>query len=344
MNNTSSQIMSQLHIVCIGGGTGLFTMLSGIKDEFRDAKISAIVTMMDSGGSTGRLRDEFGYLPPGDIRQCLTALSEAPEEMRQLMQHRFDAPKSSLHGHTVGNILLTAAKDITGTNNQLTAEYAAIEYMERIMRIRGKVYPVTLTNCHLLATLEDGTKIHGETNIDRPKHNPTLKITTLELEPKASLFEKTKHAIETANYILIGPGDIYTSLMPNLVVEGMHDAITAARARGAKVIYVTNTMTKNGETNGFTAKDFVRIIEQKTGTIDAVIVNTGVPSHELLEAYKKEYAIPVVNDLDANDDLIVVAQDLMKAKDFARHDSKKLAIAVKQVIEQFAYKFDVRYF
>jgi uncharacterized cofD-like protein len=323
------------HIVCIGGGTGLFTMLTGIKEEFLTAQISAIVTMMDSGGSTGRLRDEFGYLPPGDVRQCLTALSEAPEEMRLLMQHRFDAPKSSLHGHTVGNILLTAAKDITGTHDQLTAEYAAIEYMERIMRIRGKVYPVTLTNCHLLATLEDGTTIHGETNIDRPKHNPNLKIIQLELEPRATIFSKTEEAIETADYILIGPGDIYTSIMPNLVVDGMRDALAKARANGAKIIYIVNTMTKNGETNDFTATDFVRCIREAAGAIDAVIVNTGTPSKQLLFAYKEEYARPVVNDLD-DGELLVIAQDLMKSKDFARHDSKKLANAVQQAIEKLS--------
>jgi len=313
-------------IACIGGGTGLHTLLLGLKEVFADAQLSAIVTMMDSGGSTGRLRDEFGYLPPGDVRQSLVALSDAPQELRALMQHRFNASGSSLDGHVVGNILLTAFKDITGD------EYAAIEAMERVLRIRGKVFPVTVDNCHLVARLEDGTLIKGETDIDIPKHDPSLKILEVFLEPNATLFPRTKEVLEDAQFIIIGPGDLYTSIMPNLAVQGMVEALQQAKRGGTKIIFVTNTMTKHGETNGFGASDFYNIIKTKIGPIDAVIVNNGKISDEQRDAYLKENAVPVQNDM--GDDCVVVAEDLVNKDAFARHHPQKLARAIERAISR----------
>lgn len=314
-----------MRIVCIGGGTGLHTLLTGLKDEFFEDDVAAVVTMMDSGGSTGRLRDEFGYLPPGDVRQSLVALSEAPHEVRLLMQHRFDAPQSSLHGHTVGNIMLTALKDIHQD------EYAAIEAMERILRIRGKVYPITLTDCQLVATLEDGTRVVGEKNIDVPRHDGGLRITKLEMEPQARIFHRTAQVISAADLIVIGPGDLYTSIMPNLIVEGMVPTLKAAKARGAKIVFITNTMTKHGETNSFKASDFVRVIQEQLdgATIDAVVVNTGSIPPELAKAYAAERAEQVENDLEGPR---VIADDLMSRKFFARHHPQRLAAAVRRAI------------
>lgn len=317
-----------MKIACIGGGTGLFTLLSSLKVDLSSAQISAIVAMSDSGGSTGRLRDEFGYLPPGDIRQCLVALSEAPEEMRRLMQHRFSNSNSSLTGHVIGNLLLTALKDIHGGD-----EYDAIESMEKLLRIKGKVYPVTIDNAQLVAVLEDGSVITGEKNIDLPMHNPELKISSIFLQPKANLFSNTKEAILNADYITIGPGDLYTSIVPNLVVLGMKEALQQAQLRGSKIIYITNTMTKNGETNNFTASDFVNVIERHVGKIDAVIINTKLPSEDLLGAYRKEHAEPVKNDIDP-EKYLIIARELLKEKDFARHDGKKLSLAIRHAIHE----------
>jgi uncharacterized cofD-like protein len=322
-------------IVCIGGGTGLHTLLSGLK-EVSHAELAAVVTMMDSGGSTGRLRDEFGYLPPGDVRQSLAALSEAPHMVRQLLQHRFTQAGSSLEGHTVGNIMLTALKDIYGN------EYTAIEAMEKILRIKGHVYPVTLCNCELVATLEDGSTVKGERNIDVPKHDPRLRITNLNLEPKAEIFERTAEALENADYIVIGPGDLYTSIMPNLVVDGMVRTLKQAKMNGAKIIFITNVMTKHGESTGFTAADFYHVIQAALdgANVDAVIVNSGRISEQQRKAYAAENAVPVANDLEEKG-ILVVAEDLLNKENFARHHPHKLAHAVVRAIHLLEREFSI---
>jgi uncharacterized cofD-like protein len=326
-----------MRIVCIGGGTGLHTLLRGLKAHFPDAELAAVVTMMDSGGSTGRLRDEFGYLPPGDIRQSLVALSDMPHELRALMQHRFRS--GSLEGHVVGNLLLTALKDLSDGD-----EYAAIEAMERLLRIRGKVYPVTMTDAQLIAHLHDGTQVRGETNIDIPKHDPSLRITSVTLDPPARIFSKTADALRNADLIIIGPGDLYTSIMPNLVVDGMTRALKDAKARGARLTYIVNTMTKHGETNDFKASDFARTVQEALdgAPLDAVIVNTGRISDSQRAAYAWEHAHPVENDLgngqcdlaSATPHAIIVAAELVSHDAFARHQPSKLARAIEEVIRR----------
>lgn len=305
-------------IVCIGGGTGLFSLLSGLVNVDESVRPSAVVCMADSGGSTGRLRDEFGYLPPGDVRQCLIALSQAPLELRQLMQYRF-RNGGSLKGHSLGNLILTAMKDIQD------GEYEAIEALESVLRIRGKVYPVSLTDCHLVAELEDGTRIEGESNIDVPKHDPRIAISKVWLEPRANIFGETQKVIEGAREIVIGPGDLYTSIMPNLVVAGVREAIDVARSKGAKVTFIINTMTKHGETDNYKASDFLNVITGAIGDVDRVLVNLGTITGEQRARYEKEHAFPVQNDLEGP---IIVARDLVSQNEFARHDPEKLARAV----------------
>ena len=314
-------------ICCIGGGTGLFALLSGLRAYCPTADVSAVVTMMDSGGSTGRLRVEFGTLPPGDVRQCLIALSEAPRELLQLMGYRFQAGES-LRGHSLGNLVLTAAKDLAG------GEYEAIRLLERILHVRGHVYPVTLDDCHLVARLEDGSELVGEAEVDVRSDGGAVPIVQVRLQPQARVFDQAAGALLRADYVVVGPGDLYTSVMPNLAVAGVATAIRGAQRHGARLVYVVNTMTKRGETDGYSASRFVNVVERELGgaRLDAVLANTGTVPAPLLEKYAQEGAQPVVNDL-SDDGRVVVTGDLMARGTFARHDSRRLTEALMVAME-----------
>jgi uncharacterized cofD-like protein len=248
------------------------------------------------------------------------------------MEHRFETG-DGLKGHTMGNLMLTALKEtIPGTADE--KEYGAIEAMEEILRIHGKVYPVTLTDCHLVARLSDGTTVKGETNIDVPKHDPGLGIVGIALEPRAALFRKTRDAILDADTVVIGPGDLYTSIMPNLIVDGMADALRGAQRRGARIVYVVNTMTKHGETDGYAASGFVRAVQRAIdgSRIDAALVNTGEISRAQREAYAAEHAQPVIDDLGKARGLVVIAGDLVSRDAFARHSPASLARAIGSAV------------
>jgi uncharacterized cofD-like protein len=324
-------------IVCIGGGTGLHAELTGLKEVLPEARLSAVVTMMDSGSNSGKLRDEFGYLPPGDARQCLVALSDAPYELRALMQYRFSSGKSDLDGHVIGNILLTALKEMSGGD-----EYAAIEAMERILGLRGRVFPVTLTDAHIVATLVDGTVVKGEGNLYGPDRDNAIPIASLALEPQATLFDKTRDAIEEADIIIIGPGGLHHSILPNLIVHGMRDALRAAKTRGARILLVTNIMTKHGDTSSYHASHFLDRVQAELGDvkIDLVIANSGVFSDERIAAYASESAEPIMMDIEGHEDLLLITRDLVSdqaflkhgKESFARHHPQKLASAVRDAI------------
>ena len=264
-------------VVVIGGGTGSYTILRGLKNY--NLKITAIATMFDSGGSTGMLRDEFGILPPGDIRRCLVALADEREDiLRSLFMFRFE-DKSSLKGHSFGNLFLAALTKITGSETE------AIKAASRILRIKGTVLPVSTDKADLCAELEDGSTVRGEANIDIPKHDPSMRIKRLYLSPAAKAAREAKDAILSADMIILGPGDLYTSVISNLVVEGIPEAIR--RSRGMKV-YVCNLMTKRGETTGYDAAMHAAEIAKYLGSVpDAVIVNTGTGPKTLLERYAK---------------------------------------------------------
>jgi len=306
-------------IVAIGGGTGTFSVLRGLKDY--DVDITAIVTMFDDGGSSGRLRDEFGLLPPGDIRRCLVAL--CPEDkkgmlLRSLFSYRFKDGEG-LEGHSFGNLFLTVLSEITGS------EAEAIKAAEELLGIKGHVLPVSVDNCVLCAELEDGTIIEGQTNIDIPKHDGDKKIKRVFLQPAAHIFPEVRKALAEADLIVLGPGDLFTSVIPNLLVEGVSSAI---KESSAKKVYVCNLMTKFGETNNYKASDFVKSINAYLGdgVLDFVVCNEKKGSEVLLQKYMEEKSFPVELDKSEIEKLgvRVVEKDLIIEPDLIRHDPAKL--------------------
>jgi uncharacterized cofD-like protein len=266
-------------VTVIGGGTGVFTVLTGLKHL--PYHLSAILTMADDGGSSGVLREEFGILPPGDIRRALLALApSSTHNLAKLFNFRFK-DGSGLKGHSFGNLLITALERITGRFDLAVKEAA------KILNISGEIIPVTLDNTRLFARLENGLLIVGESNIDIPKHNANLKIKEVFLNPPAKINPEARRAILNADLIVLGPGDLYTSLIPNLLIKGVKEAIR--KSRGQKV-YFCNIMTKYGETNGFKAKDFLMVLEKYLGknVLDYFVINTQKPKAEYLKKYAKE--------------------------------------------------------
>ncbi|MEK6816641.1 MAG: gluconeogenesis factor YvcK family protein [Nanoarchaeota archaeon] len=312
-------------VVVIGGGTGSYTVLKGLKNH--DLDIVAIVSMSDDGGSSGILRDEFGVLPPGDLRKCIVALSESTETMKEIFQYRFK--NGCLHGHNLGNLLITALGDITGDYE------AAVEEVSKILKIKGKVLPITFSNCRLCAELENGKIIEGETNIDIPKHDGNLKIKKIFLKPEAVANMKAIEAIANADLIVIGPGDLYSSVLCNLLVSGVSEAIRDSKANK---IYICNLMTKFGETNEFTVSDFIKEIENYLGkgVIDYVIFNNSEMDASLLKHYEQENAYPVRLDLEETSRLNVslILKDVITQPILIRHDSDKLADAIIKILEK----------
>jgi len=262
--------MKKKRVVVIGGGTGTFTVLSGLKNYPLD--LSAIVTMADDGGSTGVLRDELGVLPPGDVRQCLVALSESPKFLRQLMNYRFTA--GGLKGHSFGNLFLSALEKMTGSFDK------AVDMAGEILRIDGRVIPSTLKQVELVAELAGGKAVRGE---ERIYHADLSHLKALRLHPRASANPKAIKAIRTADAVVIGPGDFYRSLMPNLLVSGIPSALRKSRA---VKVFVCNLMTKAEHTRNFTVEDYTRTMESYFGgTFDYVVWNAKRPSPLVLKRY-----------------------------------------------------------
>ena len=314
------------NITTIGGGTGTFNVLSGLGKN-KQLNLAAIVTVADSGGSTGELRDEFGILPPGDVRRAIVALAEDTEVVRRLFEYRFKEGRS-IAGHTVGNLLLTALSDIMGDFER------GIEELSEMFNVHGKVIPVTLDNVHLGVTLENGVRIVGETDIDIPKHDANIPIKDAFLLGGGRLNPRAKEAIENSDYVVLGPGDLYTSIIPNLLCQGMVETI---RTSAAKIIYVCNVMTKHGETDGFAVEDFVRVIEHYIGVgrIDFVLVNNGELRADLLKKYELEGKVPVrLRDRKTllGKGIKIVERDFTSTTDYIRHDPRKLA----RTVEDFA--------
>jgi uncharacterized cofD-like protein len=310
-------------VVTVGGGTGSFTMLSELKKVTRN--LWAIVAMTDSGGSSRRLMDEFGRpLPFGDLRQALVALSRSRKLWGDIFRYRFpDAPSGVVGGHSLGNLILYALEDQNGGDL-----LGALEDAEEMLNAAGHVVPVTLEQATLCAELSDGTIIRGETEIDRPGDRAVLPITRAFLDPPVSVLPRARKALERADRVLIGPGDLYTSLVPCLLADGVAEAI---RACEGEVIYVCNVMTKHGETDGFAASDFVRAVHHYLGRrVDTVVVNTAEPSTELATRYADEGAYPVAPDLAAVRALVphVLAGSFATTELLIRHDAERVVVAL----------------
>lgn len=316
-------------ITVIGGGTGTFVVLSGLKKL--NLNLGVVVAMTDSGGSTGKLRDQLGVLPPGDLRQCLVALSDAPILWRKLFLYRFE--KGDFRGHNFGNLFLAALEKISSNYDKV------IETASYVLQTKGEVIPVTYDKLHLVAEYENGKKITGEGLIDE-NIAETSKIKNIYLTPKGKANIKAIKRIIDSDYIVIGPGDLYTSIIPVLLVNGIKQAFTKTKA---KIIFIMNLMTKAGQTAGYSAYDHIKSLEKYLKRkIDIVLLNTGKISKKIINFYKKHREEVVLDDLD-NKDYQIIREDLIDNKpieknkvdivyrSILRHDSDKLIKVLKKI-------------
>jgi uncharacterized cofD-like protein len=305
---------STLRIVSIGGGTGLSALLHGLKRY--EVDITAVVTVSDDGGSSGRLRREFDVLPPGDIRNCMVALSEDEALLSRLFQYRFHTGRG-LKGHSFGNLFVTALTEVIGNFSE------AVKASSEVLKIGGRIYPSTERNVTLEAVLEGGAIVRGETKISRSRQ----RIETIRLQPRRCRpHPDTLKAIAEADLITLGPGSLFTSVIPNLLVEGISQAIR--RARAVKAYYV-NLMWQPGETSQFTASDHIQAIEKHAGgrLLDYAIVNTQPIRASLKKRYAYQLALPVENDLEriAEMGIEVVGGNFLQQSEKVRHNPEEIA-------------------
>lgn len=310
-------------IVVVGGGTGLSVMLRGLKEL--PMEITAIVTVADDGGSSGRIRNDLQMPPPGDIRNVMVALADTEPLLEQVLQYRFQNG-NGLAGHNLGNLMIAALKDITGDFNH------AIQYMSGVLAVRGQVLPSTGEEVNLCAVMEDGSVVEGESRI--PKAGGKIRRVFLKPEVAHPLPEALQ-AIEAADGIIIGPGSLYTSILPNLLVKGMADAIRQSKA---KKIYICNVMTQAGETDHYTAADHVTAIQDHVGEdfFDVVIVNKEIPPASIQERYALEGSCMVRADVERLQGFgcQVIADDLMQFQQVVRHDAAKLNRWVRRLVQE----------
>lgn len=315
------------HIVVMGGGTGTFVSLSGLRDYPVD--LTAIVTMMDDGGSSGRLRDQLGVLPPGDLRQCLVALSEDATIWRRLFTYRFES--GDLEGHNFGNIMLSALEKVMPTYEE------SLEQAHTIMDVKGHVLPVTHEQARLTAYYESGRIVHGETLLDEEGVDGS-RIKDLVLEPTVHIAHAAKQAIAEADCIVLGPGDLYSSIIVLAKVQGVAEAVAQSKA---KLVYVSNLMTKSSQTYGYNVSDHVADIERYfKRRPDVVVANSADIPEEVAAYYKLSQDIPVRNDMQSDDKTTIIEADVLssmthvaqdgvhsasQAHSILRHDSAKLA-------------------
>ncbi|HNX81115.1 MAG TPA: YvcK family protein [Candidatus Omnitrophota bacterium] len=311
-------------IVTVGGGTGLSALLSGLKEY--SSNLTAIVTVADDGGSSGRLRQEFDILPPGDIRNCLVALADAPALLRDLFQFRFDKT-SELSGHSFGNLFITAMTRVTGDFEK------ALKETSKVLALRGQVVPATLNNVVLVAHFKDGSVVEGENKI------PTMRrpIARVFLKPEQNTATpEAIRAIKEAQIIVLGPGSLYTSIVPNLLIKEITDAIIAS---DAIKVYVCNIMTQPGESDGYSVSEHIKTLAAHSHPriFDYCIVNIGEISQDILKRYALEGSFPVVNDLRnvknmgyrvLEDDTVFIENSVV------RHDSSKLAKIILGIIDE----------
>lgn len=326
-------------IVVIGGGTGTYSVLTGIKNY--TSNITAVASMADSGGSAKKERDEWGLLPSSDIRKSLLALADVSTAdsllLRKLFQYRFDRGKGFV-GMTFGNLFLVTLTKILGTQPK------AIEKASEFLRIRGRVLPVTLDKIDLVATYEDGTKVVGEHFIDQPHHHGQIAIKSLSTHPVASLNPEVGRAIAESDLIIIGPGSFYTTIIANLVIKGMKEAICQSRATK---IYIQNLMTEIGQSYKFTASKFISVLDRylPASQLDFVFINSEPIPPKILSRYKKVDAEPIVNDFPTTTTFKVISANLLSPKlvrrekgdllnrSLVRHDPEKVAKRCMQILD-----------
>ncbi len=322
--------MKRKRIVAIGGGTGLSALLRGLKKYADIVNITAVVTMMDDGGSSGRLKEEFGSLPPGDIRNCILALTDKEDILTKIFNYRFPITKKKPYvgGHSLGNLLMLALADIYGGFEK------AIKKISEILSIKGKVLPITLQQAQLVAVLEDGRKSFGESKISKSQKP----IKKLMLKPSKVLhYPEVIDELWKADMIIVGPGSLFTSILPNLIIEDVCDVISKS---SAKKVYICNIMTQPGETDDYTVADHLRKIYEHCKNkfiFDYIIVNSGKIPKKILKNYALENSYPVkIDDIDV---LKSLAKNVIKGSfvkldksGFIRHDPEKLAKVILKIL------------
>lgn len=327
--------MKNFKITTIGGGTGTFVVLRGLKDYPVD--LTAVVTVTDSGGSTGRLRSEFGFLPVGDLRQSLAALAGNHEEiLANLLAYRFDRGRG-LRGHNLGNLILTALRDLYGS------EPRALEKAASVFRISGSVYPVSLGKAHLGAVYDDGRRVIGEGTIDQPPFGGGRRIHHIFLKPPVRVYAKAATAVRQADLLVLGPGDLYTSVFPCLLVRGMRETVNRSKA---KLCLVINLINRYSQTHDFKASDYLREVEKYAGReVDVAVLNSSKIPRSIWPFYLREKATLVEDDLgESTRNLVVIRGDFARRRpvgkmvgdkiprSFWRHDEYKLARALIKIL------------
>lgn len=332
LSRYNTQVKKTPSIVVIGGGTGTSTVVSGLKS--RQVQLTALVSVADSGGSTGRLRDEFGFQPVGDLRQSLAALAKTGSQdwIRKLLLYRFEKGEG-LKGHNLGNLILTALQDMAGSTT------SALEIAERVFKLHGEIFPVTTQNVQLEVKYADGTVVCGEDHLNMHR-TIAKKIISTRLSPRARLYKKAAEALQHADLIVIGPGDVYASLLAALSVDGIKTVMKTVRA---KVVYVVNLMSRFNQTHGMTVQHHLSCIEEAIGRkCDYVVINTGPIPSDILKKYEQEQEYPVVNDVKQDKRVIMkdfIAQDVIEQhagdildRSLLRHDPVKLAQVLLKLI------------
>lgn len=318
-------------VTIVGGGTGTFVVLSGLKTYPLD--LGVIVSMMDSGGSTGRLRDQLGVLPPGDLRQCLVGLSEASTLWRKLFLYRFE--NGDLEGHNFGNIFLSALEKVSDNYDEV------LETVSYVLKTKGKVIPVTYEKTHLCVEYENGKVLVGEGNIDEDNHEQS-RIKTAYLEPHVSCNPNALDRMHTTDVLIMGPGDLYTSILPVIITDGMKEVI---QKRNPLVIYIMNMMTKAGQTFQYTASDHIEDLTHYIGKEpDVVLMNNGDIDPDIVDWYESHNEHIVNDDLNGSFKGRLVKEDFVDrtqvvksnsdtlTRSILRHDSTKLAASLKEFL------------
>ena len=310
-----------IKLAAIGGGTGLSVLLNGLKKKF---EVSAIVTVGDNGGGSGILREDLNMLPPGDIRNCLLALSEAPDDLRKLLSYRFE--DGSLKGQSLGNLIIAGMVKSEGSFEN------GIQVVSNVLNLKGKVYPVTIDNMDLCAVLTDGVQVRGESEIAIFALKRKAGIKELSLMNHVNISEHAKEAISSADVVTLGPGSLYTSVICNLLVDGVREAL-----KDKKIVYIANVMTQPEETNGYTLYHHVEEVERYLGReIDFVLANDVLPKRELIEKYSFEGSIPVVvtnEDREILNTKLITGEFLEVKSGYLRSNSKNITDTLSELFD-----------